>query len=111
MVSAILLAVLMTVLGLGAAEVTLPSYYFDGMVFQGDQSDTLIWGFTDNPDVEVLVEVACNGQQTLLKADSGGFKKASRKADGDVWEVIYPISQANGNECAITVTQAAEWQI
>ena len=100
------LAVLVTVLGLGAAEVTLPSYYFDGMVFQGDQGDTLIWGFTDNPDIEVLVEVACNGQQTLLRADPGSFKKASRKADGDIWEVTYPISQANGDECAITVTQA-----
>ena len=100
------LAVLMTVLGLGVAEVTLPSYYFDGMVFQGDQSDTLIWGFTDNPYVEVLVEVVCNDKQTLLKADSGGFKKASRKANGDIWEVTYPISQANGDKCTITVTQA-----
>ena len=32
------LAVLATLLGLGAAEVTLPSYYFDGMVFQGCNS-------------------------------------------------------------------------
>ena len=99
------LAVLVTVLGLGAAEVTLPSYYFDGMVFQGDQGDTLIWGFTDNLDVEVLVEVACNGQKTLLRADPSGFKKASRKADGDIWEVTYPVSKANGDECAITVQQ------
>ena len=106
MVSAIIpLSVLIALVGLGAGDVTLPSYYFDGMVFQGDQSDTLIWGFTDNPDVEVLVQVACNGQQTLLRADPSGFKKASRKADGDIWEVTYPNSRANGDECAITVEQ------
>ena len=77
MVSSIIpLAVLAALLGLGAADVTLPSYYFDGMVFQGERSDTLIWGFTDMPDVEVLVQVACNGQQkTLLRADPSGFKK------------------------------------
>ena len=68
------IVVLMALIGLGTAEVTLPSYYFDGMVFQGDVSDNLIWGFTDNPDVEVLVEVACNGaelgtKKTLLRAD------------------------------------------
>ena len=81
--------------------------HFASLSPQGDQSDTLIWGFTDTPDVEVLVEVACNGQQqtTLLRADPSGFKKASRKADGDVWEVTYPNSQENGQECAITVTQ------
>merc|ERR1719511_7063 len=95
------LAVLAALLGLGAAEVTLPSYYFDGMVFQGERSDTLIWGFTDTPDVEVLVQVACNGQQkTLLRADPSGFKKASRKADGD-------ICQQNGQVCVITVEQEA----
>ena len=75
MVSAMIpLAVLIALMGMGSTEVTLPSYYFDGMVFQGDVSDNLIWGFTDNPDVEVLVEVACNGaelgsKKTLLRAD------------------------------------------
>ena len=71
------LLVLATLLGLGTADVTLPSYYFDGMVFQGERSDTLIWGFTDTPDVEVLVQVACNGQKTLLRADPSGFKKGT----------------------------------
>ena len=74
MVSAMIpLAVLMALMGLGTAEVTLPSYYFDGMVFQGEVSDNLIWGFTDNPDVEVFVSVACVGksgpQITRLRAD------------------------------------------
>ena len=68
------LAVLMGLTGLGSTTITLPSYYFDGMVFQGDISDNLIWGFTDNPDVEVLVTVECIGakyehQKTLLRAD------------------------------------------
>ena len=68
------IVVLMALMGLGTAEVTLPSYYFDGMVFQGEVSDNLIWGFTDNPDVEVLVSVECVGaqyeqQKTLLRAD------------------------------------------
>merc|ERR1712241_1028112 len=80
------------------------------MVFQGDISDNLIWGFTDNPDVEVLVTVECIGakyehQRTLLRADPRDFKPASRKADGNIWEVIYPVSQSNGNECVITVEQ------
>ena len=74
MVSAMIpLAVLMALMGVGNAEVTLPSYYFDGMVFQGEVSDNLIWGFTDNPDVEVFVSVACVGksgpQTTHLRAD------------------------------------------
>ena len=75
MVAAIFrLTFLMGLMGLGSTTITLPSYYFDGMVFQGDVSDNLIWGFTDNPDVEVLVSVECIGaknerQKTLLRAD------------------------------------------
>ena len=59
MVSTTIQFVLLAFVGLGTADITLPSYYFDGMVFQGDVSDNLIWGFTDNPEVEVLVEVTC----------------------------------------------------
>ena len=33
------------------------------------------------------------------------FKPAARKADGDVWEVVYPVIQSNGDECLITVEQ------
>ena len=78
MVSTMILFVLLAFVGLGATDITLPSYYFDGMVFQGDVSDNLIWGFTDNPDVEVLVEVACNGakiwtQKTNLRANPRFF--------------------------------------
>ena len=62
------LAVLIALMGMGSAEVTLPSYYFDGMVFQGDVSDNLIWGFTDNPDVEVLVEVGGRLPSHLLQS-------------------------------------------
>ena len=69
MVSAVILLVLAPLLGLGTADVTLPTYYMDGMVFQGDVSDNLIWGFTDDPEVEVLVQVECMGQKTHLRAD------------------------------------------
>ena len=33
------------------------------------------------------------------------FKPARRMADGNIWEVIYTVSQSNGNECVITVEQ------
>ena len=74
MVSTTILFVLLAFVGLGTTDITLPSYYFDGMVFQGDVSENLIWGFTDNPEVEVLVEVTCNGakighQKTNLRAN------------------------------------------
>jgi len=79
------------------------------MVFQGEVTNNLIWGFTDNPDVEVFVSVACVGksgpQTTHLRADPSDFKPASRKADGDIWEVTYPNSQYNGDRCDITVEQ------
>ena len=75
MVSAMIpLSVLMALMGLGSAEVTFPQYYYDGMVFQGDVSDNLIWGFSDVPDTEVIVQVEClsakyGPQITRLKSD------------------------------------------
>ena len=68
------LSVFIALMGLGSAEVSFPEYYYDGMVFQADVSDNLIWGFTDVPDAEVIVQVECfsakSGQQIYhLRSD------------------------------------------
>ena len=94
-----------SILGLAVGDVTLPAYYSNGMVMQAGTSNLKIWGFTTNPDVEVLVSVECVGRKTQLRSDPKDFK--SSKADGTIWEVIYPISQNSGDICSIQIEQEA----
>ena len=54
------LAALFATARLGAGDVSLPMYYADGMVFQADQDQTMIWGFTSDAESEVLVTVTCD---------------------------------------------------
>ena len=97
------LFLLSSILGLAVGEVTLPAYYSNGMVMQAGTTNLKIWGFTTNPDVEVLVSVECVGRKTQLRAGPRDFK--SSKADGTIWEVIYPIAQNNGDTCSILIEQ------
>ena len=57
-----------------AADIRLPSYYMDNMVFQADQDDTMIFGFTTNPEEPVLVTVTCDEDQAYLQANPSEFK-------------------------------------
>ena len=97
--------------GLGTADITLPSYYWDGMVFQAEQNLNMIWGFTTDDTVPVLVTIQCdtktgaNTDETLLRADPKDFKLRKSRADGFIWEVIYEESRANGDVCIITIEQ------
>ena len=70
------LLVFRSTLGMGAAELTLPSHYWDGMVFQADQDQTMIWGFTTD-------------ETLMIKARTNGF----------IWEVIYDEVRNNGDVC------------
>ena len=101
------LLLLSSVLGSAVGDLSLPAYYSDGMVMQAGTSNLKIWGFTTNLDVEVLVTVECVGK-TRLSADPRDFKgPREAAADGNVWEVIYPIAQNNGDTCSIQIEQEA----
>ena len=69
-----ILSLLFAMLNFVAADIRLPSYYMDNMVFQADQDDTMIFGFTTNPEVPVLVTVTCDEDQAHLQAKPSGFK-------------------------------------
>ena len=56
-----------------AADIRLPSYYMDSMVFQADRADTMIFGFTTNPEVPVLVTVTCDEDQAYLQSNPSEF--------------------------------------
>ena len=72
MLSAVLALIFLSTLDMGAAELTLPAYYWDGMVFQADQDQTLIWGFTtDNLSVDVTVR--CKTSENRMRADPKDF--------------------------------------
>ena len=66
--------VFLSTLGMGAAELTLPAYYWDGMVFQADQDQTMIWGFTTDDNLPVDVTVRCESNETRLRADPRDFQ-------------------------------------
>ena len=57
---ALALSVLFATARLGAGDLSLPKYYADGMVFQADQDRTMIWGFTNEADLEVMATVTCD---------------------------------------------------
>ena len=109
--STCVLAFFLTTLRLGATELTLPAYYRDGMVFQADQDQTMIWGFTTDDTLPVVVTVRCDlktesgHQQTKLRADPKDFKPTKARADGFVWEVLYDEVRNNGDACVITIEQ------
>ena len=108
MLPLILSYVFLTTLELGAAELTLPSYYWDGMVFQADQDKTMIWGFTTDNSLPVDVTVRCDESETQLRAHPSDFTTAESKAseDGFIWEVIYREVRNNGDLCVIIIEQA-----
>ena len=62
--------------GFARADLRLPSYYMYNMVFQADQDQTMIFGFTTDPDVPVLVTVTCEEEEevTFMEAEPSGFK-------------------------------------
>ena len=97
--------VFLSTLGIGAAELTLPAYYWDGMVFQADQDQTMIWGFTTDDNLPVDVTVRCESNETRLRADPRDFKLTKARADGFIWEVIYDEVRKNGDLCAIIIEQ------
>ena len=77
------LTLLFSLLGLVLGDVTLPAYYSNGMVMQAGTNNLKIWGFTTNPDVEVLVTVECVGK-TQLRADPKDFKRTKGPFTCDV---------------------------
>ena len=105
------LALLLSNVGLGAGELTLPAYYWDGMVFQADQDQTMIWGFTTDDTLPVVVTVRCDlktksgHHQTQLRADPKDFTPTKARADGFIWEVIYDEVRNNGDACVIIIEQ------
>ena len=110
MLPLILSYVFLSTLELGAAELTLPSYYWDGMVFQADQDETMIWGFTSDNSLPVDVTVRCDSSETRLRADASDFTTAAASKaseDGFIWEVIYREVRNNGDLCVIVIEQAA----
>ena len=60
--------------GFAHADLRLPSYYMYNMVFQADQDQTMLFGFTTDPDVPVLVTVTCEEEVTFMEAEPAGFK-------------------------------------
>ena len=110
MLPIILTFVFLSTMELGAAELTLPSYYWDGMVFQADQDETMIWGFTTDDTLPVLVTVRCDIKtdsqpvEAVLRAEPKDFKSKS-KADAFIWEVIYEEERANGDSCIMVMEQ------
>ena len=108
MLPTILAFAFLSTLELGAAELTLPSYYWDGMVFQADQDETMIWGFTTDDSLPVDVTVRCESSETRLRADPSDFTTTASKAseDGFIWEVIYREMRNNGDLCVIVIEQA-----
>ena len=105
------LGLLFALCGLGAAELTLPSYYWDGMVFQADQNQTMMWGFTTDDTLPVLVTVRCDTKtdsepvEAVLRAEPKDFKSTKSKADAFIWEVIYDEERANGDACIVIIEQ------
>ena len=59
---------------LGSATIRLPAFYKNNMVFQADQDQTMMFGFTTDPVPPVLVTVSCGEEVTYLEADPAGFK-------------------------------------
>ena len=70
----LLLFSLAAMFSLGTASIRLPSFYKSNMVFQADQAQTMIFGFTTDPKPPVLVTVTCEEEVTYLEADPAGFK-------------------------------------
>ena len=100
---------LLTLMKLVCGDITLPAYYHDEMVMQADQDQTLIWGFTTNTDIPVMVTVSCNLEgkmaqhKTWLVADPKDFKHST--ANGYVWETVYPETRNNGDICSVEIEQ------
>ena len=70
----VLLSLLFAKFSFVTADIRLPSYYKDNMVFQADQDDTIIYGFTTNPEIPVLVTVTCDEDEADLQANPWEFK-------------------------------------
>ena len=69
------LVTLALLLGLVSADLRLPTYYMNNMVFQADQDQTMLFGFTTEPDLPVLVTITCEEEEaTILEAQPPGFK-------------------------------------
>ena len=98
---------------LAGAELTLPSYYWDGMVFQAEQNQTMIWGFTTDDTLPVTVTVRCDTRadseprEASIRADPKDFKRTKSRADAFIWEVIYEKERANGDTCIMVMEQGA----
>ena len=78
--SLLTLALFLGLTGFASADLRLPSYYMNSMVFQADQEQTMVFGFTTEPDVPVLVTVSCEEEadQAFLEAQPAGFKAQPR---------------------------------
>ena len=103
--STFVLAVLLAHVGLESAELTLPAYYWDGMVFQADQDQTMIWGFTTDNNLPLDVTVRCETSESQMRADPKNFKMTKARADVFIWEVIYKEVRNNGDLCVIIIEQ------
>lgn len=73
------------------AELSLPSFFSDGMVLQRDR-DVAIWG---KADARVEVTVSFKGQTATSKASNDGS-----------WRVVIPTGAADSNGARISVTAA-----
>ena len=68
------LALFFCLSGLASADLRLPTYYMYNMVFQADQDQAMMYGFTTEPDLPVVVTVTCEEEVTLLEAMPSEFK-------------------------------------
>ena len=95
--------------GMASADLRLPTYYMNNMVFQADQDQTMLFGFTTEPDLPVLVTVTCDGpleeKPTTLEALPSGFKanlrctkisnKSPKSQPGSVNNLILKLTYGN----------------
>ena len=74
--TSLILTLILVLTAFASADLRLPTYYMNNMVFQADQDQTMVFGFTTEPDLPVLVTVSCEEEEkvTFLEAQPAGFK-------------------------------------